>query len=155
MVGVSELGTGAGTCEELRADRTKLLEVVVDEVRSVTVFSDVDGLNPAESTEAVAVVVEVSSGSEGCDISIEVVEVVGARADESVAAASDRVLDLVFALVLNGEVALLAKLVDMLPLAGIVLFRRTFVHRLPRNVVIVDIWRASRRTWGGVLERRR
>jgi hypothetical protein len=129
MAGVSGLATGDGACEEVRAGRTKVLEVVVDEVCRVAVFSDVDGVDPAGSTEIVAAVVEVSSGPEGCDMSIEVVKVVGARTDESV--------DSVF-------VAMLVKLVAMLLPASMVLFRRTFVHRLPRNVVIEDIGRASR-----------
>src|SRR5215469_17579173 len=109
MAGVSGLATGAGACEEVRSGRPKVLEVVVDEVGRVTVFCDVDG-----STEVVAAVIEVSSGPEGCDVSIEVVEMIGARADESVAAASDRVLDPVFGLAVKHEVAVLVKLVGRL-----------------------------------------
>jgi len=138
MAGVSGLATGAGVCEEVKAGETKVLEVVVDDVCRVTVFSVVDGVNPAGSIELVAAVVEVPFGSEDCNVSIEVIKVVGVRVDVSV---TDKVLDLVqvLALALKDEVALLVKLVVMLPSVGTVLFRRTFVHRLPRNVVIEDM----------------
>lgn len=145
MAGVSGLATGAGACGEAKAGETKVLEVVVDEVCRVTVFNVVDGVDPAGSTELLAAVVEVSSGPEGCDAAIEVVKVVGARVDGFI---SDRVLDSVLALPLKDEVAMLVKLVSMLLLAGTVLLRRTFVHRLPRNVVMEDIWRAPRDAWG-------
>ena len=142
----------------MKVGETKVLEVVVDEVCRVSVFSDVDGV-PAGSTELVAAGVEVSSGPEGCNVPIEIVKVFGARADEYVAAAFDRVLhsvvvlDSVVVLALKDEVALLVKLVAMLLLAmllqaGTVLFRRAFVHCLPRNVVIEDMWMASRDAWG-------
>jgi hypothetical protein len=133
MVGVAGLATGAGACEGVKVGETK---VVVDEI------SVVGGVIPDGSTELIAVVVEVSFGPEGCNVSIEVVKVVGVRADGFVVAAFDRVLDLVLALGLKDEVAML------LLLAGTVLFRRTFVHRLPRNVVIEDIWRVPRDAWG-------
>ena len=146
VAGVSGLATGAGACE-VKAGETKVLEVVVDEVCRVAVFSDVDGV-PAGSTGLVAAVVEVSSGAEGCNVSIEIVKVFGGRADEYVAVAFDRVLHSVVVLALKDEVALLVKLVAMLLQAGIVLFRRAFVHCLPRNVVIEDMWMASRDAWG-------
>ena len=136
----------------MKAGETKVLEVVVDEVCRVAVFSDVDGVS-AGSTELVAAVVEVSSGAEGCNVSIEIVKVFGGSVDEYVAAAFDRVLHSVVVLALKDEIVLLVKLVAMLLLtmllqAGIVLFRRAFVHCLPRNVVIEDMWMASRDAWG-------
>ena len=121
----------AGACEEVRAGRTKVLEVVADEVRRVTVFSEVDDVNMAGCTEVEGAVVEDSSGSEDNTDSIKVVDVVGVRAGGFAVAVSDIVLDSVH------------KLVVIQLLAGIVLFRRTLVHRLPRNVVMEDIWRAS------------
>ena len=117
----------AGACEEVRAGRTKVLEVVADEVRRVTVFSEVDDVNMAGCTEVESAVVEDSSGSEDNNDSIKVVDVVGVRAGGFAVAVSDIVLDSVH------------KLVVILLLAGIVLFRRTLVHRLPRNVVMEDM----------------